>query len=216
MAFFEILGRFFFEKNRIWLFLTLLCTPFLITISFLFARYEHLRDYEITFDGAALRARSAMEKREKKVRFFQRYAHCEPYYINQQLETLPLLQAELNQLEEFQKHPGCSQHESISRRLAFLTGPHNRLAFAEDNVHSSAKVKETEEKLLHPVEIDLNDLDRLLSLIEGIPVGSYEPIPFSPQLLIHDFLLSKKDPSTYKLNLFLLKREFNLSNETKN
>lgn len=216
MALCEFLGRFFFEKNRIVLFFTFLCAPFAITSFLLFSRFTHLQGIERAIDEAALQARSAIEKRETKARFFERYAKCEPYFINRHLETLPLLQTELNLLLEMQKHPGCSQRGALGQRIQFLQGTQNRLSFAEENVRSSAKVKETEEKLLHSVEIDGDDLNRLLSLIENIQIGEHQPYPSSPQLLIHDFLLSKKDPSVYNLNLALLKREFNLSNEKKN
>ena len=210
MAFFETLGFFFFKKNRILLFFTLLCAPFAMTGFFLFSRFMDLRGIEKALDGAALQARSALEKREKKAKFFERYAKSEPYFINQHLETLPLLQNELNLLLEMQRHPGCRQQSAIGRRIAFLQGAQNRLSFAEDNVRSSLKVKETEEKLLHPVEIDGEDLNRLLSLIENVSIEKHQPHPSSPQLLIQDFQLSKKDPSVYKLNLALLKREFHL------
>ncbi len=216
MTFFESLGRFFFEKNRAWLFLSILCAPFAIASLLLFSRFFDLREFETAFDNTALKARSSIEKRERKIRFFQRFDNCEPYFINQNLETLSLLQNELHMLQQLQGHPGCSYRGEVLRRIDFLNSPLNRLTFAEENVRSSKKVKETEEKLLNPVEIDTDDLSRLLSLIEGNPIARYEPNLHSPQLLIQDFLLSKKDPSVYKLNLAILKREFNLQNEKKN
>ncbi len=216
MTFFESLGRFFFEKNRVWLFLLILFTPFVLATLLLFSRYFHLREYEAAFDNTALKARSAIEKRERKVRFLQRFANYEPYFVYQNLETLSLLQNELKMLKQMECHPGCSSRGTVLRRIDFLSGSQNRLSFAEENVRSSKRVKETEEKLLQPVEIDSDDLDHLLSLIEGISVAQYEPNLNSPQLLIQDFLLTKKDPSVYKLNMALLKREFNLQNEKKN
>lgn len=216
MTLFEKAGRFFFEKNRAILFFAFLLAPFAISSLFLFSRFMHLLSSEEAIDRAALQARSAIEKREKRTRFFERYAKCEPYFINQHLETLPLLQKELHQLQQMKHHPGCNNQASVSQRIVFLKGPQNHIRFAEENVRSSTKVKETEEKMQHTVEIDGDDLNHLLSLIENMPIGTFLPYPSSPQLLIQDFLLSKKDPSVYKLNLALLKREFTIPNEKKN
>ncbi len=216
MAISETAGRFFFEKNRIFLFFILLLTPFAMSTLFLFNRSRHLQENEEALDRAALQARSSMEARAKKIRFLERYGKCEPYFINQHLETLPLLQKEYQELRRMQSHPGCSDQAALSQRIAFLQGPQNRLRFAEESVRSSSKVKETEEKLRYPVEIDGDDLNHLLSLIENIPIAEFSPYPASPQLLIQDFVLSKKDLSVYNLNLALLKREFTLSNEKKN
>lgn len=215
MAFFETAGRFFFEKNRAILFFTLLLAPFVLSLFFLFSRYTHLHVNEKALDSAALQARSAIEKREKRTLFLERYGKCEPYFINQQLETLSLLQKETGHLLKMQRHPGCSDQTSLSHRIAFLQSGQNRLRFVEEAVRSTAKVKETEEKLQHPVELDGDDLNRLLSLIENIPIGDFLPSPSSPQLLIRDFVLTKKNPSVYHLSLALLKREFTLANEKK-
>ncbi len=216
MTLFEKAGRFFFEKNRAIIFFVFLLTPFAISSLFLFSRFMKLRECEEAIERTSLQARSAIEKREKRARFFERYAKCEPYFINQHLETLPLLQKELRQLLQMKHHPGCSEQPSVSQRIAFLVGAQNRMRFAEENVRSSEKVKETEEKLQHTVEIDIDDLNNILSLIENMPIGSFSPDLASPQILIQDFLLSKKDPTVYKLNLALLKREFTISNESKN
>lgn len=216
MPFIETVGRFFFEKNRSIFFFSLLLAPFAASTFFLSSRYLHLKESEEALDKTALQARASIDKREKKARFLERYAQCEPYFINQHLESLPLLQKELERLVQMQRHPACSDQTATSRRIAFLQSSQNRLRFAEETVRSTERVKETEEKLQHTVEIDGADLNRLLSLIENIPIGEFTPHPSSPQLLIYDFMLSKKDLSVYKLNLALLKREFSLSNEKKN
>jgi hypothetical protein len=216
MAIFDRFGHFFFEKNRAWLFFCLLSAPFFLTLALLAPRFFMLRELEQTFDAAALRGRSALEKRMEKERFLRRYSDFEPYFIDQQLESLPLLQRELAELQIKKNHPACSDYGSVCRRIEWLQGPENRLAFAEENIRSSQRIKETEERLLHPVEVDVDDLERLLSLIEGAPIGQYTPHPRSPQLLIEDFILSKKDRAIYELNLTLIKREFTDSHEKKN
>jgi len=216
MALFEPIGRFFFKKNRLWLLFALLSAPFFTGLAFLAPRFLTLREVEQTFDAAALRGRSALEKRLQREEFLHRYRQSEPYFIDQYLESLTLLQKELKELQSIQNHPACANRDFVRHRIAFLESPENRLAFAEENIRTSKKVKETDERLLHSVEVDADDLDHLLSLIEDIPIGSYIPDSHSPQLLIQDFSLMKKDHGVYELNLSLLKREFIESHEKKN
>jgi hypothetical protein len=208
MAYFEQIGRFFFEKNRAWIFFVFLTTPFFLTLAILAPRYASLRETEKSFDTAALRGRSALEKRQVREQFLIRYSNFEPYFIDQCLESLPLLQENLSHLHAMKNHPACPNRQAVMQRINFLESGDNRLSFAEENIRSSKRVKETEERLLHPVEIDSNDLDRLLCLIEDVAIGEHVPHPNSPQLIIHDFVLTKKNHAVYELNLSLLKREF--------
>lgn len=208
MTIFAQFGRFFFEKNRPWLFFCLLSLPFFLALGILLSRLLQLREIEQTFDAAASRGRSALEKRLQKEQFLQRYREAEPYFIDQCLESLPLLERERRELLAMKNHPACSNRDKASRRIAFLAGPENRLAFAEENIRSSKSMKETEERLIHPVEIDLDDLEHLLALIEDLPVGAFHPNPHSPQLLIQDFRLTKKTPAVFELNLSMIKRDF--------
>jgi hypothetical protein len=206
--FFVAIGRFFFEKNRLILFFFLLATPFALVLSSLVPRYVMLKKTEQKFDEAALQGYRALEKRQEKEQFLARYSDFEPYFIDQYLETVPLLQNSCERLIAIQNHPACKNREAIQRRIHFSQGSANRLSFAEQEVRSSQKIKETREQLLRPVEIDAYDLERLLSLIEDISIGNCRPHPRSPQLLIENFHLSKKEGALYELNLSLIKREF--------
>lgn len=180
MAFFEQIGRFFFEKNRLWLFFGLLVFPFALAFFVLAPRYLALRETEKAFDAAALRGRSALEKRIQKEQFLNRYSNFEPYFIDQCLEAMPLLQGNLRELIAMKNHPACRNRDVIEKRIRFLEGPENRLSFAEENIRSSKRIKETEERLLHPVEIDADDLEHLLSLIEDVAIGGHLPNPRPP------------------------------------
>ena len=99
MSFFEPVGQFFFEKNRVWLFFSLLSIPFLLMIANLLPRFMLLRETEQSIDTAALHGRAALEKRVEKEKFLTRYTQCEPYFIDHYLESFPLLQTNLNELQ---------------------------------------------------------------------------------------------------------------------
>ena len=215
MAFFDTIGRVFFYRNHPRLLFTVLLLPLFVVSALLIPRFWKLRIIEEEFDSAALGGKSALAKRAKRERFLKRYSEFEPYFINQSLETLPFLQDELSELYQLKEHPATVHKDQILRRIAFLEGTANKLGFAEENIQTSPHLKESEERLLHPVEVNEKDLNHLLSLIEGISIGEFSPDLRSPQLLIQDFSLSNNEKrNTYELNLSLIKREF--QHETKN
>ena len=79
-------------------------------------------------------------------------------------------------------------------------------------MQSTPLFQEVTETLVHPIEVNLDDLTNLLAKIEGKEIGPYTPGPGRPQLLILDFKIEKKSitdkKEVYQLNLKLLKREF--------
>jgi hypothetical protein len=208
MLIFEHTGRFFFEKNRFWLFFCLLLFPFVFSWILLSPRFYSLCEEERAFETTFPLAQRALKKRAGKDLFLRRYSHIEPYFIDRYLESFLLLQNEKKECEMMKQHPACSNREAAKRRLEWLQGPDNKMVFVEENLRSSKKIKETEERLMHPVEIDRDDLEHLLSLIEAVPVGACRPIATSPQLIIQDFRLTRKSPAAFSLNLSLIMREW--------
>ncbi len=208
MDLFSKLGRFFFASSRASLFFVALAIPIAIAFALLIPRFLSLLEMEKDMAVAALRSKSALEKRRIKEAFLQQYANPEPYFIDKHLETLPLLQKELAYLRQIEEHPACANRAELQKRISFLQTSKNRLAFAEEAMRSSPRVKETDEKLLHPVEVDWEDLERILSLVEHVKIGSHAPVKGSPQLILSNFSLTKKKSGSYELDLSLLKREF--------
>ena len=140
------------------------------------------------------------------------YSDADHFYIDKNLESLTLLEPEIESLKNMTASPNFNEDENVKRRLEMLTGPSNRLSFTEGVVQSSPAFQEVTETLAHPVEIDTNNLRHILCLIEGTSIGSCVPPPNRPQLLVLDFKIDKKNTSekneVYLLNLKLLKREF--------
>lgn len=154
--------------------------------------------------------------REKKqannmaVRYhFQNANH---FYIDKNLETISLLEPEIESLKGMQQNPNFPEDENIKKRLDILTGPTNALVFTEGVVQSTPLFQEVTETLVHPVEINVTDLQKILCRIEGITLGNCVPPENRPQLIIIDFKLEKKTVSeknqVFQLSLKLLKREY--------
>lgn len=208
--FFEQCGRLFFGKIRPFFFFFALSLPFVFTSWFLFLEYTQLQSLQERGINASKKQKIAFERKGRKETFLKRYTHTDPYFLNQSIEALPLLQSEKQKIESLLHHPAFPESQLLQERLSFLD--RNRLSFAEDNIRVSSRIKETDEKQRYPVQLDENDLHLLLALIEHIPLKHFEPSLKSPQLLIKNFQLQKhKTPlqtDVFELEMDLLKREF--------
>ena len=146
------------------------------------------------------------------------YANADHFYIDKHLESLKLLEDEREQLEKLSRSKSFSYDEQLSNRLEFLNADStkqalNKIAFAEGAVQTYPFFTETIETLINPVEINVSDLKKLLCRIEGETIGQESTPAGRPQLIISEFRLDRKSWSknnqVYKLNMKLIKREFN-------
>jgi hypothetical protein len=207
---FERLGKLLFAQMSPPFFFSLLVLPPLLSALALFFQIGELKELEARFAAAARKEKIAIARKERKENFLQKYAQVNPYFLDQQIESLPLLENERQKLEQLLHHPAFPNHPSFRERLHFIS--QNRLQFAEENLQTSATIKEVEEKLRHPVQIDESDLKKILALIENRKIESFEPSPSSPQLIVQDLQLTKiktaLQTEVFELDLQLLKREF--------
>lgn len=140
------------------------------------------------------------------------FRDADHFYIDKNLETLSFLEPEIESLKSMLGNPNFPEDENIKKRLETLTGTSNSMVFTEGVVQSTPLFQEVTETLVHPVEVNVPDLQQILCRIEGTPIGNCTPPPNRPQLIILDFKIDKKNVSeknqVFSLNLKLLKREF--------
>jgi BMFP domain-containing protein YqiC len=131
------------------------------------------------------------------------FSDANRYYIDQELEKLPLLERETAALQQLVAEEPSVPSRDLLRRMEELES--NQISFAEGAIERHKGFTETGESLSRPVELDTEDLQTLLGRIEGDVEGK-------PQLLITDCTLSRKkgygDNETLLLDLKMLKREF--------
>ncbi len=148
----------------------------------------------------------AVQKREHSA--LSSLAQSDPFYIDKHLETLIFLEPEIKKIESL--FADTQVDETIQKRLHFLKNT-NRFLLAEDKIRSKEKLREVFEKQQQPVEIDEEDLKKLLALIEGVTIWPYGPKEGRPQIIIQDFSLSKKQhraqDHVFVVNMNLIKRE---------
>ena len=142
------------------------------------------------------------------------YRNADHHYIDKYIESIPLLQAEIQGLEALLSGDEVAVDERLSTRLKHLKED-NRLVFTEGNVVSYPSFQETLETLGHAVEVNGDDIAAILSRVEGTSVGDYEAGPGRPQLIITKFHLERKGDAksgatseVFVLNMQVLKREY--------
>ncbi len=153
------------------------------------------------------------ESRQKVNKALQaQHQEADHFYLFKYLENLVFLEDEIGALHKIINSDTVSNTNPAKKRLDHLTSSANQMIFKETAVKTSPPLKETIESLAHPVEISLNDLARILTRIEGIPIADFTPPENIPHLIVTDFILDKKEPrdnhEVYELIIKLLKREF--------
>jgi hypothetical protein len=187
----------------------------LLPLIFVIANFYAEKDQLDLLENKILFVEDKALIREKKqainMAVMDHYREADHFYIDKYLETLIFLEPEIESLQKLVNNKNFAFDDTVNKRLEQLTNG-NKLAFTEGVVQSYPQFQETTETLVHPVEINIDDAQELLSRIEGVPVGPYEPSLNPPQLVIVDFKIDRRSLSekneVYSLNLKLLKREF--------
>ena len=138
------------------------------------------------------------------------YQGADPFYTAKYVQTLPLLNEERQGLERLFDQIDVAPDPAVVKRLDELKG--NALDFSEGAVQTYPFFREIPITQSRPVEVDKNDIERVLSLIESVDIGDYKPEPKRPQLIITDFKIDRKTGSggsqLYNLSMKLIKREY--------
>lgn len=186
--------------------------PFFVAIYFFSSELEEVDYVDNYLEDLQDQAQRVQNRQAANIAIREKYKGADHFYIDKNLETLQFLEPELEGLEKLTKNPNYIEDDQIRKRLAFLKGKQNRLSFSESNVQTTPFFKEVTETLLHPVEVNLSNLKKILALVEGREIGPFKAPIGRPQLLIVDFKIDKKsireNNEVYDLNMKLIKREF--------
>lgn len=199
--------------NRILLYLILAgLLPFLFVLFLFYSDKNHLADIHTTLETIQDQAFLTEKKQALNLAVRQHFRDADHFYIDKYLETLVFLEPEIETLQKIVADQNFADDDRIKKRLEFLTSSANGLVFSEGVVQSFPLFQETVETLVHPVEINVIDLQKILARTEGTDLGEFTPSPNRPQLVITEFKLDKKKITekneAFILNMKLLKREF--------
>lgn len=185
----------------------------LFFVAFLFiSQKNRLQELESTIETIQHQAFIKEKKQSLNLAVRQHFRDADHFYIDKYLETQIFLEPEIEELQKIVTDKSFADDERIKKRLDFLTSQANALVFSEGIVQSFPLFQETTETLVHPVEVNAVDIQKILARIEGLKMGDFFPGPHRPQLVITEFKLDKKRANdkneVYLLNLKLIKREF--------
>jgi hypothetical protein len=200
-------------QNRLLIYVLLLgLLPFLFVLFNYSTKNSQLNEIQTNLDYIKQRAYSLEQKQAQNISLRNYYRNADHFYIDKYLEAITFQEPEIENLKSIMKEKNFTSDKAIEKRLEFLTSSANHLSFVEGVVQTYPFFQETTETLAHPVEVNVEDIKKILARIEGIKIGNYEPGPNPPQLLILDFKIDKKtsgnEGEVYILNMKLLKREF--------
>ena len=172
-------------------------------------KMERLQELEQTISVLQSQSLEVSSRQKKNDSCLAELTQADRSYLDKHLESLTLLETEMRRLQAVMQHQKESTH--LARRLEFLKSGENRICLVEEKRRSDNKLQEIEEKLQHPVEMNEEDLKKLLVLIEGVSINPYSPIQGRPQLIFRDFDLTKQmapsEEEVYVIDLKLIKRE---------
>jgi hypothetical protein len=200
-------------QNRLLMYLIALgLIPLCLVFFFFWSDLEKISNLEYSLESVHDMALKVERKQAENIATRNYYQGADHFYIDKELETLKFLQPEIEGLGKVVENPNFIEDDLTRKRLEFLTSKQNQLTFSETNVQTSPSFQEVTESSLHPVEVDLNDLKKILTLVEGREVDGNIVPPNKPQLIFLEFKLEKKsvrdNSQVFELNTKLLKREF--------
>jgi hypothetical protein len=200
-------------QNRLLLYLIIIgLIPIALVLFTFFSDLSRIDSLKSSLDNVEQMAAIREKKQAVNMAVKNSFRDADHFYIDKYLETLTFLEPEIESLQKIASNKSFPEDETVKKRFEFLTGSSNSLVFSEGVVQSYPFFQETLETLVHPVEVNVNDIKEILTKVEGTPIGSFTPGPNRPQLVILDFKLDKKKITdkneVYLLNMKLLKREF--------
>lgn len=207
---FEKIGELFFSKMRPPFFFILVLCPCILASIFACIKQMEIQELEERFLRASRFEKSANEKMGRKKEFLAKFSKANPYFLDQQIESLVFLEQEKEKITSLLEHPAFPKSELIRERLKTIDA--NRLGFVEGQIKTAQNMREVEEKQKEPIEMDEEDLQKLLSLLENVQVSAYLPPKESPQIIIKDLRIKKQESlfqtEHFVVEMELLKREF--------
>ena len=200
-------------RNRLILYSVLLG---LLPIIFMMVRLSSLNSEASLVEERVESIRSLADAYKKRqsinIATINHYREADHFYIDKHLETLNFLEPEIEALQKIVTHKNFPGDPIIKKRLEFLSGPLNSATFNEGMVQSFPLYQETVETLAHPIEVNVQDIKNILTMVEGVEIPPFLPLASRPELLMLDFKLERKKHQdgneVFLLNMKLLKREF--------
>lgn len=205
----ENIGRKLLNKKNFCFFSIISFFPILISICFLGIKLKKIESLEEEIENIYKEAKNSYFLRKVKNNFFKKYLRFDPYFIDKNIENISFMKTDINIIKRLLNHPAFIISQKLKNRLSFLEEGQNKLFFEEKKINYCLNFKESIVQQKKEVEVEKRDIKKLLSIIEDVSIGEYNPVDLSPFFQIQRITLTKKSKNSFILNnLSLIKREF--------
>lgn len=192
-----------------YLILALGLIPCFLVITIYFRNARKLEELQTHVFYLKEKQLSAQKKSFLEQALLKQIKNADPAYLEKEIESLRFLQTEVHKIQALlHTEPN---NESLQHRLNFLLEGQNHLRFRLQNFQRAGKFQEIQAIQEHPVELNREDLKKLLARIENVPIGEYKPGLHPPDLIIKNFELIRKplpsNEEVFLIHLELIKRE---------
>lgn len=189
----------------------------LVALPFVSVCWKFVENYHLLGEGEK-RLTKLMEGaentailRKKRLSQLKQLAVADPLYLDKYLVKPGVLRKQREDLQTLTINEALKGCDTWNRQLETLTGDDNQILFQESETKSVKNIREALVCQTKPVQIGNEDLKRILSVVEGVRIGSYLPPAGRPNLLIKKFQLTRTQTisggETFLLNIDLVKRE---------
>jgi hypothetical protein len=186
----------------------------LVPLLSVFIWYGHRRDFISDLGerlGHNIEAVSSQVAREYTNHMTRKlYRGKDPFYLNKEVESLVLLQNEIDELKKLSASSFGPEEEMCRRRLHFLTSGENGISFTESSEKHFSNTSEVVATLAHPVQVNLADLRKILTRLEAVPLEGEIPLS-RPHCIVSELRLEKKEGflhEVFVLNLQVTRRDY--------
>lgn len=192
------IGRFGEDNRRVFLLFSAFFFLFLISIFYCGYKLERQKDIKRRFYEVYRESKKTLATRELKVKDIERYEDIDPYFLSKNIEAMELKKVEKGYLKRVLKNPAFSRDRALEKRLDSLKK--NVLSFKRERRDEAGLIRESVERQKRDVEIDVADMEEILSLIES---GD------APLMFITDLTLTRKKDGGFMLeDMRIVRREF--------
>ena len=173
-------------------------------------KMESLNEAKAELNQVVLKARHALKFEEKKQLFLQNYQGDFDEFFFDILDRQSFLDLEIQRLKCLLAEDALRFCPLLRERLTELEGKKNRLILKDRLLSSNAWLTETRLVQATPIEVGMEDIKRLLSIIEHVTIDPYCPLDKMPHLIVESFELTQLPASgcqSFALEMSLIKKK---------
>ena len=175
-----------------WVLIGLSLLPLVLILIFNHSMTKRACELDLRLKILENNARVLAKVQKQRDLFLREFGGADENFLANYIESEVLLSEDIHLLKKISRIEEYATYKPIGERIAFLTGEKNKINFCQ---MAERKCDFYKEKLWHinsPVEMNCEDIKKILSRIEGVKIDKYLPNPLRPLMMITKFDVSLK------------------------